>query len=962
MSEVAIDVNADPIDVLEVYTTPAKVVEVDVAGPMGPPGPPGADSTVPGPVGPAGPQGPPGAASTVPGPQGPKGDTGATGAQGPQGPTGATGPQGSTGSQGPTGPPGADSTVPGPQGPKGDTGATGAQGPQGATGATGATGSQGPQGNPGATGAQGPTGATGSQGPAGPGVPTGGTAGQALTKVDATDYNTVWTTVSAGAGLPADTVVASGTRIIANKLVGTDTQPSWQVMGSGRFNWGPGGTTATDTTLYRNGVGILQTDNEFRVTNRMVSNIGTANQISFNSDGNVYWGTDFSVNLKRISGSPNYVASTACMLAAGPGGNDVRIGNVGPGGVSCIDFGWSHDTYMFRSAAGVISTNSSVYVRSGALATFANATDANTTWYVAASNGALNWGPGGATAVDTNLYRFGASVLKTDGEFRAGAGVRSSSWVMVNDGSSASQIYMAADGKMYFGVAGDTNLYRSSAGTLTTDQRFEARDDNFTFVARPPTGAGYAYGIFVGNEANPRLRIQQNNGSINWGPGGSTAPDTNLYRAVANMLKTDGSLVVNQYLYLNNDSYSRIYFGTNNDTFIARANANFLTTGAAIQAGNGLTAGNGFIITQASGESYGRIGMYNDGYLRFGSGVAGVDASLYRQGANWLRTDGAFLTGGNIQCGGSLYLGYSTAGDTYIFRVGGNIVGTVGSFQSQGALGGWGFSTLASGDAQVRAYLRNDGVLWFGDGTNALDTYLQRWTAGTFNMQSSLMLGLGTAQGTNGLSIFDNASAGLPRIQLWNNGVISWGPGSAGVDTNLYRYGPNLLQTDDTFAINNGQWLSLNNGSGSANNPQIEFSWYGSLRQYRSVIFTSHDGSTDSGNKMTFCVWRTSDTSNVLAQNPALVLSGDGSAYVPGTVTVGTNLYFGTGLDTTMAKYSANRIQFSGDIIVNGPVGGNTTTSWTGLFLNFKDYGIKQVAFGAPDSGGAGYRQLIVPN
>ena len=40
--------------------------------------------------------------------------------------------------------------------------------------------------------------ATGPQGPAGPGVPTGGTAGQVLTKVDSTDYNTQWATASGG--------------------------------------------------------------------------------------------------------------------------------------------------------------------------------------------------------------------------------------------------------------------------------------------------------------------------------------------------------------------------------------------------------------------------------------------------------------------------------------------------------------------------------------------------------------------------------------------------------------------------------------------------------------------------------------------------------------------------------------------------------------------------------------------
>jgi hypothetical protein len=65
----------------------------------------------------------------------------------------------------------------GPQGIKGDTGSTG---PAGATGATGATGAAG---------------TNGTNGTNGQGVVTGGTANQALTKIDGTDYNTQWTSI-----------------------------------------------------------------------------------------------------------------------------------------------------------------------------------------------------------------------------------------------------------------------------------------------------------------------------------------------------------------------------------------------------------------------------------------------------------------------------------------------------------------------------------------------------------------------------------------------------------------------------------------------------------------------------------------------------------------------------------------------------------------------------------------------
>ena len=67
-------------------------------------------------------------------------------------------------------------------------------------------------------------------------------------KSSAADYATAWQTIS---GLPADTVVPSGTRIISNKLLAGDAQPAFRLFGSGKIEIGPGGSTAPDTNLYR---------------------------------------------------------------------------------------------------------------------------------------------------------------------------------------------------------------------------------------------------------------------------------------------------------------------------------------------------------------------------------------------------------------------------------------------------------------------------------------------------------------------------------------------------------------------------------------------------------------------------------------------------------------------------------------------------------------------------------------
>ncbi len=132
--------------------------------------------------------------------------------QGAVGPQGALGPAGPKGDAGPQGPPGL-------QGPPGDTG------PQGLTGATGAIGPAGPKGDTGSVGPAGPigeTGPAGSQGPKGDpgvGVPVGGSAGQVLTKVSATNYDSSWQTPAAAEA--AATAAEFNGKVLLDSFSGT---------------------------------------------------------------------------------------------------------------------------------------------------------------------------------------------------------------------------------------------------------------------------------------------------------------------------------------------------------------------------------------------------------------------------------------------------------------------------------------------------------------------------------------------------------------------------------------------------------------------------------------------------------------------------------------------------------------------------------------------------------------------
>ena len=128
-----------------------------------------------------------------------------SGIKGEQGPQGSPGAAGSPGADGATGPAGPANTLTIGTVQQGDTAAATISGtaPNQVLNLTLPRGEQGP------AGADGAPGAAGADGAPGQGVPTGGTAGQVLSKVDSTDYNTQWITPTTYT-LPAATTSALG--------------------------------------------------------------------------------------------------------------------------------------------------------------------------------------------------------------------------------------------------------------------------------------------------------------------------------------------------------------------------------------------------------------------------------------------------------------------------------------------------------------------------------------------------------------------------------------------------------------------------------------------------------------------------------------------------------------------------------------------------------------------------------
>jgi hypothetical protein len=67
------------------------------------------------------------------------------------------------------------------------------------------------------------------------------------------------------AAVAKDEVIVAGTRLVANKLQGADTQPAFRILGDGKVEWGVGGTTALDVNLYRSAANVLKTDDTLQV-------------------------------------------------------------------------------------------------------------------------------------------------------------------------------------------------------------------------------------------------------------------------------------------------------------------------------------------------------------------------------------------------------------------------------------------------------------------------------------------------------------------------------------------------------------------------------------------------------------------------------------------------------------------------------------------------------------------------
>lgn len=342
----------------------------------------------------------------------------------------------------------------------------------------------------------------------------------------------------------------------------------------------------------------------------------------------------------------------------------------------------------------------------------------------------------------------------------------------------------------------------------------------------------------LAGDTQPAFQIL-GNGTITWGPGGSTAPDVALYRFMADTLALDDDFLFNggaarflktgpgtiissarggdaNYRFLVDDQgYMRFGPGnTSDDVALYRAFAGALYLNGMLGL-NEAGAGNAALATLVNADTSFRFTLTANGTHNWGPGNAAQDTNLYRISTGRLRTDGDLDVGNALVWGamyqntgkffansdGSLEWGQGDwTRDSKLYRAGAYILRTNGGLQVDGGV--------------IVDRADSGGKLYFG---SAADTNLYRSAADVLKTDDTLAVAgeiqaLQSASSGAGIRMPSLASNGFTllmcqagdpnwRFVIGADGVLNWSDGTVwpGSDTRLYRYATGSLATDGLF-------------------------------------------------------------------------------------------------------------------------------------------------------------------
>lgn len=242
-------------------------------------------------------------------------------------------------------------------------------------------------------------------------------------------------------------------------------------------------------------------------------------------------------------------------------------------------------------------------------------------------DGKHEWGDG-TDARDTNLYRSGANLLKTDDSFEAAA-------IAVG----------ASPGSLSLSITG------SASGQLAQFTRTSTSDTSpVVLVLAGDTSTAQAIGVSVSGDSVSRFGIDPT-GKLTWGDG-TDARDVDLYRASAGVLKTDESLTVQGTLGIGQGAGASIKFQVSNSATgqlaqFTRTSTSDSSPVVLVLAGDTTTSS--ALALSVNGDAVNRFAVDPAGSMSWGSGSAARDVTLFRAAAGVLETAGTLHAGTNFR-------------------------------------------------------------------------------------------------------------------------------------------------------------------------------------------------------------------------------------------------------------------------------------------------------------------------
>ena len=349
------------------------------------------------------------------------------------------------------------------------------------------------------------------------------------------------TTIGGTLGVTGATTLTGALTLNNTGYINTNSTTAFKVENSS----GNTNTLVVDTTNGRAGINTASPATTFEVNKTNTGDLGGTIRISNNGAGGVgaqsaLEFTSYSVGANDASGrilftdTGSFSGSLAFQTrntgaATNTLANRLVISSAGAVTISALNTAG----VVHTNGAGLLSTSAIVNADLQA-GTFSNitGTGALTIW--------LNWFGFGAISTGNNITT-SANISTT------GTGTVASAGTLNANATGKTAITIADSGAQNSGITigGDTNLYRSAADTLQTDDTFTARNLTVTTVGTQVglaldsfgSTSNWAATVKLSGDANRRFVLQAG-GTILWGDG-TNAQDTNLYRSAANILKTD---------------------------------------------------------------------------------------------------------------------------------------------------------------------------------------------------------------------------------------------------------------------------------------------------------------------------------------------------------------------------------------------------------------------------------------